>query len=160
MKAHTTYKIYPKAINEFIKENYDLKSINFGNIKNNVNSILQKLDIETILECEWDVSPLYFFDKVGVSKNNNKPSDFDEYSNFRFSFSAKNGVSNEEFEKAITILEFNFINKYQERLSVELQEIKNKLKLQKKKKDILTYTLTGLVLIILVSIVFYLKNQN
>ena len=159
MKVHTTYKIYPKAINEFINANYNLDNINFGNIKNNLIAVLQKLNINTALECKWDVSPLYFFDKININKNDNKPSDFDEYSNFKFSFSAHEGISNEEFEKAITVLESNFIDKYQERLDIERQEIKRKLKLHKRKKNRLAYSLTGIIFLILMSIMYYFKNQ-
>ncbi len=132
MKVHTTYKICPKAINDFINDNYNLNTINFGNIKNSLIAILQKLNIDSVLECNWDVSPLYFFDKIGISKSQNKPTDFNEYSNFKFTFNAHDGISNDDFEKAISILESYFVNKYQKRLDIERQELKSKLKLQKK----------------------------
>ena len=48
MTPHTTYEIYPKAIYDFINDNYELNNINFGNIKNNVIAVLQKLKIVTM----------------------------------------------------------------------------------------------------------------
>lgn len=161
MKAHTTYKIYPKAIEEFINKHYDLGTINFGNIENNVKAILQKLKIDAILECNWDVPHLYFFDKIDVSKNNNKPSDFEPYSNFKFSFiSKKEENSTEEYEKAIEKLEDQFLNKYQNKLEAEFQEKKIRHEKKKKRKEILTYCLTGLVFVALAAILLIFKSSQ
>jgi hypothetical protein len=156
---HTSYKVYPKAINLFMNENHDLKNINFGNIKNNIDAILQKLKLNKTIECVWDISPLYFFDKIGISKNDNKPSDFDEYSNFKFNFKAKEGVSNKDFEKAIAILESDFINRHQEPLNIEVKKIREDLKKRKRKTNLLIYALSFIVFSVLISIIFYLKNQ-
>ena len=161
MKAHTTYKIYPKAIEEFINEHYELGTINFGNVENNVKAILQKLKIDHILECQWDVTHLYFFDKIDVSKKNNKPSDFDEYSNFKFSFTSKiEKNSTIEYEQAIEKLEADFINKYQNRLDAEHQEFKAQELKKKKRKEILTYIVTGLVFIALAVVLLIFKNMQ
>lgn len=161
MKAHTTYKIYPKAIEEFIDEHYELGTINFGNVENNVKAILQKLKIDHILECQWDVTPLYFFDKIDVSKKNNKPSDFDDYSNFKFSFNSKiEKNSTIEYEQAIEKLEADFINKYQNRLDIEHQEFKAQELKKKKRKEILTYIITGLVFIALAVVLLIFKNAQ
>ena len=160
MRVHTTYKIYPKAINDFINDNYNLHTINFGNVKNNLIAILQKLNIDSVLKCNWDVSPLYFFDRLGISKSQNKPTDFHDYSNFKFRFNAQDGISNEEFEEAISIFESDFINKYQKRLDIERQELKRTLKLEKKREDILIYTLSAIAFIILTSIALYIKSKS
>ena len=161
MKAHTTYKIYPKAIEEFIDEHYELGTINFGNVENNVKAILQKLKIDHILECQWDVTHLYFFDKIDVSKKNNKPSDFDDYSNFKFSFISKiEKNSTIEYEQAIEKLEADFINKYQNRLDIEHQEFKAQELKKKKRKEILTYIVTGLVFIALAVVLLIFKNAQ
>ena len=161
MKAHTTYKIYPKAIEEFINEHYELGTINFGNVENNVKAILQKLKIDHILECQWDVTHLYFFDKIDVSKKNNKPSDFDDYSNFKFSFTSKiEKNSTIEYEQAIEKLEADFINKYQNRLDAEHQEFKAQELKKKKRKEILTYILTGLVFVALAVVLLIFKNMQ
>ena len=159
MKPHTTYRIYPKAINEFISDHYDLNSINFGNIENNVIAILQKLKIDTVLECEWDVNPLYFFDKMDVSKNYNKPSDFGEYSNFKFSFSAKDGKTVDEYEKAIQKLETEFINKYQHRIKSNFLNYKKQLTIDKKKKERTIYGLVFIVVIVLISILLIFNKE-
>lgn len=158
MKPHTTYKIYPKAISEFINDNYDLNNINFGNIKNNVIAVLQKLNIDDILDAEWDITPLYFFDKVNISKNDNKPTDFDEYSNFKFTFNLKNGKSNQDFEKSIQNLESNFINKYQNRIDLEHQKIKEQLFLKEKKIEKIIYIFSALGILILISTIYFLKE--
>ncbi len=161
MKAHTTYKIYPKAIQEYINDHYDLSTINFGNIENNVKAILQKLKIDSVLECEWDVTHLFFFDKIDISKNNNKPSDFDDYSNFKFSFRSKiDKNTTKEYEQAIEKLETEFINKYQNKLDLEHQEFKRKEALKKKRKELITYALTGLVFIALAVALLFLKNSQ
>lgn len=161
MKAHTTYKIYPKAIEEFINEHYELGTINFGNIENNVKAILQKLKIDDVLECNWDVTHLYFFDKIDVSKSDNKPSDFEPYSNFKFSFTSKKDENTtEEYEKAIEKLEDKFINKYQNRLDAEFQGIKIQEEKKKKRKEILTYVLTGLVFVALAAILLIFKSSQ
>lgn len=161
MKAHTTYKIYPKAIEEFINEHYELGTINFGNVENNVKAILQKLKIDHILECQWDVTHLYFFDKIDVSKKNNKPSDFDDYSNFKFSFTSKiEKNSTIEYEQAIEKLEADFINKYQNRLDAEHQEFKAQELKKKKRKEILTYIVTGLIFIALAVVLLIFKNAQ
>lgn len=123
MTPHTTYEIYPKAIYDFINDNYELNNINFGNIKNNVIAVLQKLKIDDILECDWDIISLYFFDKKNITKNNNKLTDFDEYSNFKFKFKLKNDKSNDDYEAAIQKFETNFIEKYQNHLDLENQKI-------------------------------------
>lgn len=159
MKPHTTYRIYPKAIRQFINDNYDLNNINFGNIKNNVIAILQKLKIDTILDADWDVSPLYFFDKKNISKNNNKPSDFDEYSNFNFTFSLKEGKSSKDFENAIQNLESNFISKYQNILNEEQQTHKKQLIKQQKKKEQFTYLFIFIGLLILLSFLYFVKGK-
>ena len=158
MRPHTTYKIYPKAINEFINDNYELNNINFGNIKNNVIAVLQKLEIDDILNAEWDISPLYFFDKRNITKNNNKPSDFDEYSNFKFIFNLKDGKSNSDYEKAIQKLESNFIFKYQNRLDLEHQKNKERLLIKKKRIENRVYILTGLSFLALITIIYFYKN--
>jgi hypothetical protein len=158
MRPHTTYKIYPKAINEFINDNYELNNINFGNIKNNVIAVLQKLEIDDILNAEWDISPLYFFDKRNITKNNNKPSDFDEYSNFKFIFNLKDGKSNSDYEKAIQKLESNFIFKYQNRLDLEHQKNKEQLLIKKKRIENRVYILTGLSFLALITIIYFYKN--
>ena len=160
MNAHTNYRIYPKAINEFINDNYNLNNINFGNIKNNVIAILQKLKIDNILECDWDITPLYFFDKVNISKTNNKPTDFDEYSNFKFIFNLKDGKSNDDYEKAIEKLESNFIFKYQNRLDFEHQKIKEQLRIKKKRAERIIYILTFIGILILVSTIYFLKKES
>lgn len=161
MKAHTTYKIYPKAIEEFINEHYELGTINFGNVENNVKAILQKLEINDILECQWDVTHLYFFDKIDVSKKNNKPSDFDDYSNFKFSFTSKiEKNSTVEYEQAIEKLEADFINKYQNKLDAEHQEFKALELKKKKRKEILTYILTGLIFVALAVVLLIFKNMQ
>jgi len=161
MKAHTTYKIYPKAIEEFINEHYELGTINFGNVENNLKAILQKLKIDHILECQWDVTHLYFFDKIDVSKKNNKPSDFDDYSNFKFSFTSKiEKNSTIEYEQAIEKLEADFINKYQNRLDAEHQEFKAQELKKKKRKEILTYILTGLIFAALAVVLLIFKNMQ
>lgn len=159
MKAHTTYKIYPKAIEEFINDHYDLSTINFGNIEKNVKAILQKLEIDDILECQWDVTHLYFFDKIDVSKNNNKPSDFDDYSNFKFSFTSKiEDNKTTEYEQAIEKLEADFINKYQNRLDAEHQKLKAQELKKKKKKEKLSYILIGLVFVALAVLLLIFKS--
>ena len=158
MRPHTTYKIYPKAINEFINDNYELNNINFGNIKNNVIAVLQKLEIDDILNAEWDITPLYFFDKRNITKNNNKPSDFDEYSNFKFIFNLKDGKSNSDYEKAIQKLESNFIFKYQNRLDLEHQKNKERLLIKKKRIENRVYILTGLSFLALITIIYFYKN--
>ncbi|MCF6280171.1 MAG: hypothetical protein L3J14_07470 [Flavobacteriaceae bacterium] len=160
MNAHTNYKVYPKAINEFINDNYDLNNINFGNIKNNVIAILQKLKIDDTLDCDWDISHLYFFDKVNISKNNNKPSDFDEYSNFNFIFKSKKGKSTKEFETAIQKLESNFIFKYQNRLDLEHQKIKEQLLVKEKRTEKIIYALVIIGILLLISAVYFLKRQT
>ncbi len=161
MKAHTTYKIYPKAIQEFINDNYDLNSINFGNIENNVKAILQKLKLDTIIECQWDITNLYFFDKMNVTKSNNKPSDFDEFSNFKFSFtSLTNEKSTKEYESAIKKLESDFINKYQNRLGLEHQTFKSEELKKKRKKEMLIYGLSGLAFIILITVMLFIKTSQ
>lgn len=161
MKAHTTYKIYPKAIEEFINDHYDLSTINFGNIEKNVKAILQKLGLDAILECEWDISHLYFFDKVDVSRKNNKPSDFDEYSNFIFSFSSlKDKKTTKEYEDAIEILENEFIIKYQSRIAQDYKLQKEQDLKKKKKKEILAYALTGVVFLALAITVLVIKYSQ
>jgi len=161
MKAHTTYKIYPKAIEEFINEHYKLGTINFGNIENNVKAILQKLKVDAILECNWDVNNIYFFDKIDISRNNNKPSDFEPYSNFKFSFTSKiDKNTTVEYEKAIEKLEGEFLNKYQNKLDAEFREIKIQEAKNKKRKEILTYVLTGLVFVALAAVLIIYKNSQ
>lgn len=159
MKAHTTYKIYPIAIKEFIADNYELKNINFGNIKNNVVAILEKLGIDSVLECEWDITEIYFLDKINITKNENKPSDFDEYSNFKFTFSAKEGVSNKEFESAIKTLQSDFIYKYQNRLEALRKETKKKAELIQKKKDRQIFVIAGIVITFLLVTAYYMKTN-
>ncbi len=159
MKAHTTYKIFPKAINDFINDNYDLSNINFGNIKNNIDAILEKLKINTELECEWDITPLYFFDKVGINKNNNKPSDFEEFSNFKFKFKAIEGVTYNNYEKAIKLFEDNFINKYQLPIQQEREIYLKNLEKKRNKREQLVYFISGAILISLIIIVFLLKQN-
>lgn len=161
MKAHTTYKIYPKAIEVFINEHYELGTINFGNIENNVKAILQKLEIDDVLDCDWDVTHMFFFDKIDISKNNNKPSDFDDYSNFKFSFTSKKDENTtKEYERAIKKLEAEFINKYQNRLEVEYQNIKLQEAKKKKRKELLTYIFTGLVFVALAVALLIFKNSQ
>ena len=159
MTPHTTYKIYPKAINEFINDNYELNNINFGNIKNNVIAVLQKLEIDDILNTDWDITPLYFFDKINITKSNNKPSDFDEYSNFKFLFTLKKGKSNDDYEMAIQKLESNFILKYQNRLNLEYQKIKDQLLVKKKKTERRAYLLTGICFIFIIILIYLFKNS-
>ncbi|PCI09681.1 MAG: hypothetical protein COB73_05010 [Flavobacteriaceae bacterium] len=162
MKAHTTYKIFPKAIEVFINEHYELGTINFGNVENNVKAILQKLKIDDILECQWDVTHLFFFDKIDISKKNNKPSDFDEYANFKFSFTSKiDKNTTKEYEQAIEKLEAEFINKYQNKLEVEFQKFKTQEAKKKKRKEMLTYIFTGLVFVALAAVlVIYKLSQE
>ena len=161
MQAHTTYKIYPKAIEEFINDHYNLSTINFGNIEKNVKAILQKLELDTILECEWDINPLYFFDKVDISRENNKPSDFDQYSNFTFSFtSLKNENSTKEYEEAIEKLESEFVYKYQNRIYNEYKALKDVEAKKKKKKEQLIYIASGAIFIALAITILVVKSSK
>ncbi|GAB1307923.1 hypothetical protein KH5_06060 [Urechidicola sp. KH5] len=162
MKAYTTYKIYPKAIEEFIKDHYDLNTINFGNIENNVKAILQKLKLDTQLECEWDITPMYFFDKVDISRKYNKPSDFDQYSNFTFAFTSKTDKkTTKEYEKAIETLEDEFIVKYQDRIKAEYKLIKKQEIKIKKKRERLIYIASALIFTALATFVIVYKSiQN
>lgn len=160
MSLHTSYKIYPIAIQKFINDNYEFNEINFGNIKNNVIAILEKLKIENNLYCEWDVNPIYFFDKINISKNKNRPSDFDEYSNFNFTFNAKEGVSSEDFEKSIKVFKNEFINKYQLNFEKKREEFIKNINAKNRRNDRLTYIILGSVLIALFITIFWLNLQK
>lgn len=162
MKAYTTYKIYPKAIEEFIKDNYDHNTINFGNIENNVKAILQKLNLDKQLECEWDITPMYFFDKIDISRKHNKPSDFDQYSNFTFAFTSKTDKNTtKEYEKAVETLEEEFIIKYQNRIKADYKLAKEQEYKTKKKRERLIYIASAAIFVALATfLIIYKSTQN
>ncbi|AOW20510.1 hypothetical protein [Urechidicola croceus] len=160
MNIHTNYRIYPKAIKEFIEDNYELKSINFGNIQNNLIAVLEKLKLDEILDCKWEINPLHFLDKVDISKENNKLSDFDQYSNFLFLVILKDGKSKADFQKAIKTFDSEFIQKYQNKALSEYQEIKSQELIKAKKQERLLYYAAGILFIIMASTIVILKVMN
>ncbi len=158
MQEHNAYKIYPKSIRTFIDDNYDLNKINFGNIENNVKAILQKLKIDHLLNCTWDINSMYFFDKKNITRTNNKPSDFDDFSQFNFIFtSLKESKSTKDYEMAIEKLETKFIYKYQHNIAQEHELFIKKEVLKKKRQKMFFYAAAGLLIFSLIAIVIYIK---